>query len=86
MIFFYMPVIKWDILCYGIVHSSVYPSFWGYFSVFHTFFGPFLLRNLVYCFVVKSSSSHFGLSDSFLQELCPLNFKKIKNFSVFPIF
>jgi hypothetical protein len=44
--------------------------------------------NLVYCFVVKiySSSSRFGVIDSFLQELCHWNLEEFKRFSVFRTF
>jgi predicted Rdx family selenoprotein len=59
-------------------------------SVFRTFLPSLeqLHWNLVYCFLVKSSSSsiHFSVIDSFLQELCPLNLKEFENFSVFRTF
>ena len=40
----------------------------------------------MYCFVVKSycSSLHFGLINSFLQELCPWNLNRISDFFSFP--
>jgi hypothetical protein len=83
---FYTPVLRRDILCYGVVRASVR----GHFS-FPDFFLlslELLHWNFVYCFVVKSygSSSRFSVIDSFLQELCSLNFEEFKNFSVFRTF
>jgi hypothetical protein len=44
--------------------------------------------NLGYCFVVKSysSSSRFGVIDSFFLVLCPWNLEEFKTFSVFQTF
>jgi hypothetical protein len=39
--------------------------------------------NLVYCFVVRSSSTCFGVIELFLLELQPLILEKLKNFTVF---
>jgi hypothetical protein len=74
--YFYMPVVRRDVLCYGVVRPSVCASVRGHHW------------NLGYCFVVKSysSSSRFGVIDSFLQKLCPWNLEEFKKFSVLRTF
>jgi hypothetical protein len=90
-IHFYTPVWRQDVLCYGVVWPTGLPSVRpGSFTVFWTFFAIFAAIGLKlgYCFVVKSccSSSHFGLIDSFLQELCLWSLAKFQISSVFRTF
>jgi hypothetical protein len=77
---FYTPVLRRDVLSYGVVHLSVR----GHFSFPDFFFAIFaataLKLGLLLCSIelLYSSNSHFSMIDSLLQELMPLELRRIE--------